>query len=319
MPEHKAHKRSYFCIAIMGATATGKSAFAIELAGRICGEVVSMDSRQVYRGMDIGTAKVGLAEQQGIRHHLIDIMNPDEANSAGKHARLAREAIGEIEARGRIPILAGGTGLYFRALFKGLADVGVDEGALREIRESFAGKSTDELFADLQRFDPARARKLSRGDRMRITRALEVRILTGRTISEHFSNQTVGQEIDAIKLVLGMPRVDLRGRIARRTREMFGAGWIEEVRSLLAAGYNSLSPGLNSLGYKQISLALESGRNPCDDMDAIITLTRQYAKRQETFFRREEDALWLDVTGEGFKREAYARLSSRTRFKNNLT
>jgi tRNA dimethylallyltransferase len=319
MPQHERHNPPIRCIAILGATATGKSELAIGLAERIGGEIVSMDSRQVYRGMDIGTAKVMPAEQRGIPHHLIDILNPDETNSAGRHAGLARSAVDNIAARGRIPILAGGTGLYFRALFEGLADLGIDDTALAEVRKSFDGRSTGELYADLQRLDASRARRLSPADRMRITRALEVFLLTGRTMSDHFSRQEREEHFEAVKLVLTMPRVDLRDKIARRTMKMFQAGWIDEVTGLLAAGYHSRSPGLNSLGYKEISGALEAGTNPRDELETIIMRTRQYGKRQETFFRQDSDAHWIDVTSGGFERDAYDYLSRRFDFKNNLT
>lgn len=303
----------------MGATATGKSQLAIAIAHRFGGEVISIDSRQVYRGMDIGTAKILPGEREGIPHHLIDIMNPDEANNAGKHAALARRAIEEIAGRSLVPILAGGTGLYFRAIFRGLMDLELDEPSLREVRVSFADRTTAELYRELERIDPARARFLSANDRMRISRALEIYTLTGRPMTDHIREQETGQNLDTLKIVLTMPRFDLRDRIARRTHAMFQAGWTEEVASLLNAGYDSASPGMISLGYREISDALESGRDPCGEIDAIITHTRQYAKRQETFFRSEQDAVTVDVTRPSFEKHLYELIGALPYFKNNLT
>lgn len=307
------------CIAVMGATATGKSKLAIDIARRIDGEVVSIDSRQVYRGMDIGTAKVLPGEQEGIPHHLIDIMDPDEANSAGKHAALARRAIDDIAGRSRVPILAGGTGLYFRAIFRGLVDLEFDDETLNSIRSTYADRATEDLYEELNRIDPERAGELSANDRMRISRALEIHALTGMSMSDHFRGQEDAGNLDTLKIVLTMPRFDLRDRIARRTHAMFRAGWIEEVASLLAAGYASSAPGMISLGYQEIAAALEAGRDPRAEIETIITHTRQYAKRQETFFRSETDAVIADVTSPSFENNLLELVGKRHDFKNNLT
>jgi len=287
-------------VAIMGATATGKSDVAIHLAGILGGEVVSMDSRQVYRGLDIGTAKVLAAEQRGIPHHLIDILDPQEPNSAGKHVEQARAACSDMGDRKRVPILAGGTGLYFRALFNGLIDVAPDDEELESTRQMLSEKSTEELYAELNQKDPERAGELHEGDRMRIVRALEIFYLTGRPHSEHIREQTDRVHWTGSKIVLSMPRDRLRARIAERTKQMFDAGWVDEVRGLLSAGCTKDSPAMLSLGYREITDALESGRDPSTCIDVIITQTRKYAKRQETFFRSESDAVWIDVTEPDF-------------------
>jgi len=307
------------CIAIMGATATGKSSLAIELAMKIGGEIISMDSRQVYRGMDIGTAKVSLEERNIMRHHLIDVLDPDEPNSAGWHAQKALEALKDIKARGKVPILVGGTGLYFRALFYGLINLDTDRELLEQAREEFRKKTTDELYGDLMKCDPTRAKDISPKDRMRITRTLEIFATTGKTMSEHLSSQERSEKIRAIKLVLSMDRMELRATIAERTREMFARGWIAEVESLLASGYAPSSPGMNSLGYKQIAHALYRGDNPNEQVDRIITLTRQYAKRQETFFRCEREAIWFDVRDKNFREKIEDLVRKRFDFKNYLT
>ncbi|HEU4928995.1 MAG TPA: tRNA (adenosine(37)-N6)-dimethylallyltransferase MiaA [Candidatus Krumholzibacteria bacterium] len=284
-------------IAIMGATATGKSSLAIALAFEQGGEVISMDSRQVYRGFDIGTGKVTRDELSMVPHHLIDVADPSEVWSAGRHAAAAEEAIRDIHARGRVAILAGGTGLYFRALFGGLVDVTIPADEVARIRAAFEGVETRELHERLRRVDPARADELSVNDRVRITRALELFIYTGVPASELYARQSDRtSDIEYLKLVLSLPRELLRERIAERTKELFEAGWAEEVERLLAAGVSADSPAMNSLGYGAIASALQRGETPTSIVDGLIRETQQYAKRQETFFRSERDAVWIDVS-----------------------
>jgi tRNA dimethylallyltransferase len=288
------------CISIMGATATGKSGLGIRLARAFDGEVVSMDSRQVYRGLDIGTGKVTAEECNGIPHHLLDILDPGETGSAGGHARKTREIVADISGRGRVPFLVGGTGLYFDALLRPLIDVTIDRDTLARIRAGFDTEETDRLYRRLAGVDPDRAAQLSPNDRIRITRALEIYEASGVPMSRHLAEQrqsgSGGPTIESLNIVLTMPRETLRERIAERTRGMFEAGWPDEVRALLKAGYTAGSPGLQSLGYAEIARAVEKGTDPADAVDAVITRTHQYAKRQETWFRRESDATWLDVT-----------------------
>jgi tRNA dimethylallyltransferase len=285
----------------MGATATGKSDLALDLAVRLGGEIVSMDSRQVYMGMDIGTAKVPASIRRGVPHHLIDILAPNEPNSAGRHAALALEASRQIQERRKIPILAGGTGLYFRAVFDGLLDLDIPKEDLHAVRESFVSKETDELYEELMRCDAERAEQLSPNDRVRITRALEVTRLTGRPISRLFAEQKAASDWKGLKIVLTAPREELRRRIAERTRQMFQNGWVDEVKRLLQEGYGLDDPGMNSIGYGEIARAILDGTDPLHTLDRVITVTRQYAKRQETFFRAEEDAIWIDITDTDFK------------------
>jgi tRNA dimethylallyltransferase len=291
----------------MGATATGKSAAGVALARRFDGEIISMDSRQVYRGLDIGTGKITADEAGGIPHHLIDILDPNETTSAGAHARRAWRAARSIAARARTVFLVGGTGLYFRAFLEGLADVAIPPQTLRALRERFEGRDTGDLYAELVRRDPERAQALSPNDRMRITRALEIAEHTGQPASEALGRETARPNVDALKLVLTMPREQLRARIAERTRAMFAAGWVAEVRRALEAGVGADAPGMNSLGYADIAAAVLSGQPPEAVLERVITLTRQYAKRQETFFRGERDAEWIDVTEAG----APARMADR--------
>ena len=294
-------------IAMMGATATGKTAAAVSLCEQLGGEIVSMDSRQVYRGMDIGTGKPTPEELGRVQHHLIDILDPDEQGSAGRHAAMAAAAIDDIASRGHIPFLVGGTGLYCRAVFGGLIDVVIPPEALTGIRASLRERDTGTLYEELRLADPARALELSPNDRVRISRALELMAWTGRPVSELYAEQKRGAErFDVAGAVLTLPRALLRERIAARTRAMFEAGWVEEVQSLLDAGVDPGAPGMQSLGYGEISLALMEGRPASGVLDEVITRTQQYAKRQETFFRGERGAVWIDVSVQGWESELRA-------------
>jgi tRNA dimethylallyltransferase len=303
------HSGRIRAVALMGATATGKSDLAVELALEFGGEIISMDSRQVYRGLDIGTGKIGRAARARVAHHLLDIMDPGEHGSAGRHAAMAEAAIRAVATRGRLPILAGGTGLYFRALFSGLVAVTIPRDILGHLRAGFAGKSTAVLHAELAALDAARAAALSANDRVRITRALEIIAYTGTPVSDLYARSRAGApDIEYLKLVLTMPRPRLRERIAERTRELFAAGWVDEVRRLLDVGVDPSAPAMNSLGYAEIVAALREGRDAADCVERVTTLTRQYAKRQETFFRAEPGAVFIDVTQPGHRDDVRARI-----------
>ena len=295
----------------MGATATGKSRLGISIAEEFDGEIISMDSRQAYRGLDIGTGKVGAAERARAPHHLLDTLDIHETGSAGAHIAEAERLIREIAARGRLPVLVGGTGLYFRALFGGLVPVTIPREELTRIRASVAGRTTPDLYDELRRRDPARASALSPNDRVRITRALELITYTGLPVSELYAQpRTGGGDIRYHKLVLTMPRAALRARIAERTRELFAAGWIDEVRGLLAQGVAPDAPGMQSLGYGMIAAALVRGGDARACLPGVITLTQQYAKRQETFFRSEKDAVWIDVSAGDASARAHAGIAA---------
>ncbi len=274
------------CVAILGATATGKSALGIALARRVGGEVISMDSRQIYRGMEIGTAQVPETEREGVPHHLMGFVDPTERWSAGRHADEAARCVREIAGRARVPILVGGTGLYFRALLDGLVDVRIPPDALERMRRRMREVPTPELHARLRRLDPERAASLSPNDRVRITRALELIEWTGRPVTELYAERTrAAGGIVARRFFVTLPRPQLRERIARRTRALFEAGWPDEVRRLLEAGVPPDAPGMASLGYPEIASALRAGRDPRSVLEVVTRRTQQYAKRQETFFR----------------------------------
>lgn len=301
------------CVAIMGATATGKTAVAVELARRFDGEIVSMDSRQVYRGLDVGTGKATAAEQRAIRHHLIDVLDPTETSSAGRHAALAHQAMAGIAGAGKLPFLVGGTGLYFRALLGGLVDVEIPAATLQRLRAGFEARDTADLLAELRAKDPERAAQLAPSDRVRICRALELIVFTGKRVTELYRDSDVPpSDYDVLKFVLTMARERLRARVAERTRQLFAAGWIDEVRALLDSGVAPDAPAMKSLGYPEIAGAIAAGTDPEDALEAVVTRTRQYAKRQETFFRGEDDAVWIDVgagDGEAGRRGVVERMA----------
>jgi tRNA dimethylallyltransferase len=283
-------------VAIMGATATGKSDLAVVLAEEFGGEIVSMDSRQLYRGFDIGTGKMSLSDRSRVPHHLVDILDPNETASAGAHLARADEAWAQISARGRNAFFVGGTGLYFRVLFRGIIEVPASGGEQEKIRGELSPKSTAELYDRLVEIDPDRAAALSPTDRVRIIRAIEVHALAGRPHSELISALSGQRNWGGLKIVLTLPREILRRRIAERTRGMFESGWADEVRSLLAGGVGIEAPAMGSLGYGVIARAILEGKDPQTTLPEVVTLTQQYAKRQETFFRSEPDARWVDMS-----------------------
>ncbi len=282
----------------MGATATGKSDLAIEIAEKFGGEIISMDSRQVYRGFDIGTGKVTPNDRRRVAHHLIDNLEPDEINSAGAHLFRAKEAFEKIQARGKIGLFVGGTGLYFRALFEGLIPTETAHEEKNTLRNRLDEKTTEELFDDLAKVDNDRARSLAKRDRVRILRSLEIFYSTGEKHSEHIAAQNRPEPWTGLNIVLTMPRAILRDAIARRTRGMYKDGWCGEVRAILDGGVGLDAPAMNGLGYNLIGRAILEGDDPEDTVDRVITLTQQYAKRQETFFRSVPNGVWVDVAAE---------------------
>ncbi|HPM57163.1 MAG TPA: tRNA (adenosine(37)-N6)-dimethylallyltransferase MiaA [Thermomonas sp.] len=291
------------CIALMGPTASGKSAYALELAERLGGEIVSVDSALVYRGLDIGAAKPARDEQARVPHHLIDVREPWQPYSAAEFASDARVAVDAILARGRIPILAGGTGLYFRALLDGLADMPDADPALREaITADADARGWAALHADLAVVDPAAAARIHATDAQRIQRALEVQRLTGRPISDWQRESTrVRFPARVLKLVLSpADRAVLHARIERRFDAMRGAGFLDEMRALralpqLRAHSAPLElPAVRAVGYRQAWEFLDGACDAATFRARAIAATRQLAKRQFTWLRREVDARWFD-------------------------
>ncbi|MEN1939738.1 tRNA (adenosine(37)-N6)-dimethylallyltransferase MiaA [Luteimonas sp. MJ246] len=290
-------------IALMGPTASGKTAFAIDCAQRLGGEIVSVDSALVYRGLDIGAAKPTLQERAGAPHHLLDIRDPWQPYSAAAFAADARVAIDAIAARGRLPILAGGTGLYFRALLQGLSAMPPADAALRSRLADEAGeRGWAALHAELAQVDPLAARRIHATDAQRIQRALEIHRLTGRGISEWNADPPPPRlPYRVLKLVLApRDRAALHGRIAGRFDAMLRAGFLAEVAALRALPQLRDHPApldlpaLRAVGYRQAWEHLEGATGADAFRERAIAATRQLGKRQMTWLRGELDARWFD-------------------------
>ncbi|MDQ6698886.1 MAG: tRNA (adenosine(37)-N6)-dimethylallyltransferase MiaA [Acidobacteriota bacterium] len=286
-------------VAIAGPTGSGKSELAIRVAAEFDGEVVSCDSVQIYRGFDIGTAKLPEAERHGIPHHLIDVLEPGETFSAGEFARRARAALAGIAGRKRVPVVTGGTGFYLRALLEGLTPGPVRDDSLRERLIYRERKRPGSLHRLLRRLDPDSARKIHPRDTAKITRALEVRLLTGRAASLLFeTGKDALQGFRIVKLGLFPERAALYARIDARCERMFAGGLIGEVESLLGRGCSVYAKAFESLGYIQALQALKGELTPQQALEQTKQATRRYAKRQMTWFRREDQLLRFEGFGD---------------------
>lgn len=285
-------------VVIIGPTAVGKSSLGMMVAERLDGEIVSIDSRQIYRGLDIGTAKATADEQARIRHHCIDILDITQKSNARWFADLAREAIEKIRSDGKMPVLVGGSGMYLRSLTHGLFEIDLDPAAREKFENTVAETTTADLQSRLNACDPESARRIHANDRYRIVRALEIFELTRMTMSEHIRRQQeTGDEglPGLVRIGLDMERTILRTRISERTREMFDAGWPEEVSAILDNGAEKGCPGLQTLGYPETIEFLKGMRGRDETIGSIATLTSQYAKRQMTWFRKEPEVMWQDA------------------------
>jgi tRNA dimethylallyltransferase len=288
-------------LAIVGATATGKSALAVELAERLGGEIVNADALQLYRGLDIGTAKPGAEERARVPHHLLDVLDPREQASAGEFARRARAALNGIARRGRTAIVVGGSGLYQRALWSGLAQLPPVDAAVRgELDRRLASEGLPALRRELEELDPATAARLAPRDRQRTLRALEVARATGRPLSSWIAERPPRPAVAVpTRIGLTLPRSVLYDRIASRVEEMARRGWLEEVRALLASGVDRACPAFQAIGYAQWIRHLDGEIDRAAALREITAATRRYAKRQETWFRRETDIVWRDARDAG--------------------
>ena len=295
-------------IALMGPTASGKTALALDWAERLGGEIVSVDSALVYRGLDIGAAKPTTAERARAPHHLLDLRDPWVPYSAAEFAADARKAIDGIVDRGRVPILAGGTGLYFRALLHGLSPMPEADPAVRDQLEGEAGeRGWPALHGELSQVDPAAASRIRPNDAQRIQRALEVWRLTGRAISDWQSDPPPPRlPVRMLKLVLApATRAELHARIERRLDAMLAEGFLEEVRRLREAPElrdhpRPLQlPALRAVGYRQAWEHLDGGIDRSTFRDRAVFATRQLARRQLTWLRGELDARWFDPSTDG--------------------
>jgi tRNA dimethylallyltransferase len=284
-------------IAIVGPTASGKSALALRLARERDGEIVSCDSLQVYRGLDIGSAKASPEERRKVPHHLLDVVLPDQPFSAAEYARLARTALVDVCARGRLPLVAGGTGLYLRALLQGLFAGPARVEPLRLRLEAMADRFGDaRLHRLLSHFDAQAAARIAARDRVRIVRALEVYCVTGRPISAH--QQEAAEPLRGFRtLVIGLrpDRARLRLAVQARTREMLARGLVDELKGLLARGFAADLRPLQAIGYRQ-AVAVAAGEMTTEEAErSIVVDSMRFAKRQMTWLRHQQpDVQWFE-------------------------
>ena len=290
-------------LVLVGPTASGKTAVSIELAKLLNAEIVSADSIQVYRGLDIGSAKPTLEERQGITHHMIDVVDASNGSfSVAEYKRLASQCIEDIAARGKLPIVAGGTGLYINALTYPLQFTNVPgDPAVREALQNEQVREPGSLYRRLQEIDPATAARLHPNDGKRIVRALEVYEVSGQPLSAHgadFQNAAGAKPpFDAALFGLNMDRTLLYARIERRVDDMMRTGLLSETRALLDAGLSLDLLALQGLGYKQLLRHLRGETTLSDAVEEIKQETRRYAKRQLTWFKRDMRIRWLDASG----------------------
>lgn len=284
-------------IVIVGPTASGKSKVAMEVAERFKGEIVNADSMQVYRYMDIGTAKPSEEDRERVRHHLIDIRNPDEDFDAARFRDEASKAIIDIDGRGLIPIIVGGTGLYIKALTEGLFDVPEADKALRErLRKEIEESGLSVLYKRLMDVDPEAAAKIGPHNSHRIIRALEVFYLTGRPISLYQKEHSFSERpYISLKIGLLKERGILYKDIDERVEGMIKAGFIEEVSGMVTMGYGPNLKAMQSIGYCHICSYLKGDYTLEEAVTLIKRDTRHYAKRQMTWFRRDNEITWFDV------------------------
>jgi tRNA dimethylallyltransferase len=292
-------------LVIVGPTGVGKTAVAVRLAGTLSIEAVNADSRQVYRGMDIGTGKPTRQEQAALRHWLIDVVDPDERYHAARFRSEALAAIAEIGVRGALPVVVGGTGLYVRALLKGLhAAPPADLALRRELDAYAAARGLHDLHARLAALDPAAARALHPNDQLRVIRALEIRLLAGAAEGDpgpraaaDWSREVTGWRL--VMIGLRRERGALNRSLADRARAMADRGMMDEVNTLLARGYDEALPAMGGIGYRQFAAALRGRMSADEALRLMVRDTCRYAKRQMTWFSREPEVRWIDVDQAG--------------------
>ncbi|NOT26281.1 MAG: tRNA (adenosine(37)-N6)-dimethylallyltransferase MiaA [Acidobacteria bacterium] len=287
-------------VAVLGPTASGKSALGLSLAEQYRGEIINCDSTAVYRGFDIGTDKPPLESRRGIPHHLIDVADPTEVYTAAQFARDASRAIREIHSRGGLPILVGGTGFYYRALTRGLfPGPGADDDLRARLDRIADRRGVERLHRMLRRVDPESAARIMPRDRKRLVRALEVYFATGRTLTAHFGETTsLIADCDVIPIALKLPAAMTAARVARRVDEQFARGVVEEVRTLLARGVPATARSFGGLVYRQVMEMLQGVRDESATRALIAQENRRYARRQLIWFRKEPNLRWFDGPGE---------------------
>jgi tRNA dimethylallyltransferase len=287
-------------IVILGPTASGKSALGMSLAKELGGEILVCDSTQAYRHFDIGTAKVPYAEQGGIPHHLVDLVEPTEVFTAGEYRLRALAVLDDLRLRRKLPILTAGTGLYLRALLEGLSDAPARSEKLRgRLRQSAARRGPEYLHRLLKRLDPATAGRIEPPDTPKIIRAIEMRVLTGKRVGEiHGAGRSRLQGYNVTKIGLCPERAALYARINARVQQMMQAGWTAEVRKLMDSGVPPEAKPFQFIGYSELRRHLQGQISESEAITQTQQATRQFAKRQITWFRRESAVHWLSGFGD---------------------
>jgi tRNA dimethylallyltransferase len=296
----EAGRPSHPLVAIVGPTASGKSALGVAVAARFGGEVLCCDSTQLYKHFSIGTGKVRAEEQQGISHHLMDLLEPHEVFTAGAYRAKALELLKDLEQRGKLPVFTVGTGLYLRALLEGLANAPTRSDELRaRLRAREQEHGPGYLHEILSRLDAEAAARIAPRDTPKVIRAIEVCVLSGKPISElHRAGRPRLEGYRPIKIGLAPPRVELYQRIERRVEQMLAAGWLEEVRGLVEKGVPPKSKPFQFIGYAQLRSHLAGVVTREEAVKSIRQATRRYAKRQLTWFRKEPNVRWLEGFGD---------------------
>jgi tRNA dimethylallyltransferase len=294
------HPHLPLALAVLGPTATGKSALALPLAERFGGEIVNCDSTAVYRGFDIGTDKVPPGERRGIPHHLIDVADPTEEYTAARYAADAAGAIRDILGRGRLPLIVGGTGFYYRALTRGLfPGPGADPGLRQRLEGIAARRGPPFLHRMVRRIDPASAARIQPRDTRRLVRALEVFFLTGKPLTMHFDETASPLDFcEVVPIGLRIPAALTAERVARRVDEQFARGLLDEIRGLLARGVPPTARPFGGLVYRQAMELLQGVRDDAATRALIVQENRRYARRQLIWFRKEPNLGWFDGPGE---------------------
>lgn len=283
-------------IVICGPTASGKTALSIELAKKINGEIVSCDSMQIYKDMDIGTAKPTIEEMQGIKHYMLDFVSPDERYSVADYKKQAKQAIREIIEKGKVPIVVGGTGLYVDSLIYEIEyqDIEFDEKYRKQLEERSKKEGLEVLYNEAKKIDPEAITKISPNDKKRILRILEIYNATGKNKTEQEEESRKNEvEFDYKVYAISWDREKLYDRINQRVDIMIDQGLIEEVQKIYSK-YNKFPTAMQGLGYKEVLEYLEGKCNKQEMIDKIKQETRRYAKRQLTWFRKNKQTIWLD-------------------------
>jgi tRNA dimethylallyltransferase len=295
-------------VAVVGPTAAGKSALSLALAHALGGEVVNADSMQLYRGMDIGTAKLTPAERAGVPHHVLDIWDVTEPASVAEYQRLARAAVDDVRARGRVPLLVGGSGLYVRAVLEEFEFPGTDAGLRARLEEELAAGGPAPLYARLRAADPDAAERILPGNGRRIVRALEVIELTGAPFTASLPEPT--PFYDAVQLGVDLDTAVLDARIADRVDAMWAAGLVDEVRDLSARGLRGGRTASRALGYQQVLAHLDGRCTEAEAHAATVRATRRFVRRQRSWFRRDPRVVWLDAADPDLPGTAVAALDA---------